>query len=587
MPKIENTTGMPINLIIDELKSDDIRKRIHSVKHLDLIASTIGPERTKSELIPFIQGMLKYHLELLDDDDEVLIELVESLSRNFIELVGGQAQVLLPTFEALCRVEDASVREKAANQLKKCFALLPDQKKIEELSMGIIKRLNDSDYYLAKNAVVILVPAILNQVSQNNQNDLINIILKISQDQIPQVRKFSSMYFQVFRYIIAGFINETFIQNTLNSFIKDEQDFIRMYIVDALIASSKTAFFQKQQNFVLNMFKQLAEDQSWRVRYYFCDKLAEIGESVGKDSYRKNFQNYHLKFLQDSEPEMKSIAALKIEKLSSLMDAEEIMNKLIPLLKSIQSDSNSFVRNSLASSVLSLSPIIGKKNTSEQILPIFLTLLKDQDSDVRITLFKKLSLLTSVLGVDSLSQSVIPALTELAQDKNWRIRASTIEVLSFFARAIGPEFLSDKVLKLLLDWLGDKVYSVRQTAIQQTAQLIQILGIAWADRNLLTKIWGFQSIQNYLQRLTVLFTITQIASSLNNDYILKTILPLLQQMSKDSVANVRSNVCKTAILLAKEKGGNVVEPLKKVLQSLCDDQDAEVKYQAKSALESL
>ena len=28
-------------------------------------------------------------LELLDDDDEVLIELVDSLSRNFVELVGG------------------------------------------------------------------------------------------------------------------------------------------------------------------------------------------------------------------------------------------------------------------------------------------------------------------------------------------------------------------------------------------------------------------------------------------------------------------------------------------------------------------
>ena len=89
MPKIENTTGLPINLIIDELKSDDIRKRIHSVKHLDLIASTIGPERTKNELIPFIQGKRNYNLELLDDDDEVLIELVESLSKNFIELVGG------------------------------------------------------------------------------------------------------------------------------------------------------------------------------------------------------------------------------------------------------------------------------------------------------------------------------------------------------------------------------------------------------------------------------------------------------------------------------------------------------------------
>lgn len=42
---------------------------------------------------------------------------------------------------------------------------------------------------------------------------------------------------------------------------------------------------------------------------------------------------------------MKSIAALKIERLSALMDAEDIMTKFIPLLKSIQSDSNAFVRS--------------------------------------------------------------------------------------------------------------------------------------------------------------------------------------------------------------------------------------------------
>jgi len=76
--KLENKTGMPVNLIIDELKSDDIRKRINSVKNLNLIAFTIGPERTRNELIPFIS-------ELLDDEDEVLIELVDSLSGNFLD----------------------------------------------------------------------------------------------------------------------------------------------------------------------------------------------------------------------------------------------------------------------------------------------------------------------------------------------------------------------------------------------------------------------------------------------------------------------------------------------------------------------
>lgn len=54
MKKLENKTGMPINLLIDELKSEDIRKRIHSVKNLSLIASTIGPDRARNELVPFL-----------------------------------------------------------------------------------------------------------------------------------------------------------------------------------------------------------------------------------------------------------------------------------------------------------------------------------------------------------------------------------------------------------------------------------------------------------------------------------------------------------------------------------------------------
>ena len=45
-----------MNVLIDDLKSDDLRKRVNSVKNLNLIAFTLGPERTKNELIPFLNG---------------------------------------------------------------------------------------------------------------------------------------------------------------------------------------------------------------------------------------------------------------------------------------------------------------------------------------------------------------------------------------------------------------------------------------------------------------------------------------------------------------------------------------------------
>ena len=121
MKKLENKTGMPVNLIIDELKSDDIRKRIHSVKNINLIASTIGPERTKSELVPFLQGNINERLiELLDDEDEVLIELVESLSGSFLEYLGSPANqfIIIPLLESLCKVEEPNVREKVLHTFK-------------------------------------------------------------------------------------------------------------------------------------------------------------------------------------------------------------------------------------------------------------------------------------------------------------------------------------------------------------------------------------------------------------------------------------------------------------------------------------
>lgn len=46
--------NISIPTLIEELKSEDIKKRINSIKHLTHIGSALGPERTRSELIPFI-----------------------------------------------------------------------------------------------------------------------------------------------------------------------------------------------------------------------------------------------------------------------------------------------------------------------------------------------------------------------------------------------------------------------------------------------------------------------------------------------------------------------------------------------------
>lgn len=55
--------NISIPTLIEELKSDEIKKRINSIKHLTIIGSALGPERTRSELIPFLSsGMYFLHI---------------------------------------------------------------------------------------------------------------------------------------------------------------------------------------------------------------------------------------------------------------------------------------------------------------------------------------------------------------------------------------------------------------------------------------------------------------------------------------------------------------------------------------------
>ena len=99
--------------MIDELKCDDLQKRKSAVKNLNTVAIALGQERTRNELLPYI-------LELMDDDEQVLAALAETLDYSFIEYVGGNlyAPHQLKVLERLSEIEETVVRETAIKSIK-------------------------------------------------------------------------------------------------------------------------------------------------------------------------------------------------------------------------------------------------------------------------------------------------------------------------------------------------------------------------------------------------------------------------------------------------------------------------------------
>jgi serine/threonine-protein phosphatase 2A regulatory subunit A len=92
---------------MDELKSDDVQLRLNAIHSIPTIALALGPDRTRNELIPFLQ-------ESVDDEDEVLLALAEELGKSFEEYIGGKdyAHLLLGPLEHLSAVEETLVRDK-------------------------------------------------------------------------------------------------------------------------------------------------------------------------------------------------------------------------------------------------------------------------------------------------------------------------------------------------------------------------------------------------------------------------------------------------------------------------------------------
>lgn len=65
-PAINEETNN-VATLIDELKHEDVALRLNSIKKLDIIANALGIERTRTELIPFLQGNITCNLTCFFD----------------------------------------------------------------------------------------------------------------------------------------------------------------------------------------------------------------------------------------------------------------------------------------------------------------------------------------------------------------------------------------------------------------------------------------------------------------------------------------------------------------------------------------
>lgn len=164
---LESGELLPIALLIDELKHDDIAVRLNSFHKIDLIAQALGPERTRSDFLPFLTAIIE------DEEDEILVTLATTLG-NLVEQVGGAAyahELLIP-LELLCSVDELSVADAAIHSIKKIVELF-SRAQIDNYFLPLVENAARKPGAAKKSAPMLISIAFSITNSEQKQNLLL------------------------------------------------------------------------------------------------------------------------------------------------------------------------------------------------------------------------------------------------------------------------------------------------------------------------------------------------------------------------------------------------------------------------------
>ncbi|KAL2753624.1 hypothetical protein ACRALDRAFT_2029407 [Sodiomyces alcalophilus JCM 7366] len=531
----------PIAVLIDELKHDDVLLRLNAIHRLSTIALALGPDRTRDELIPFLD-------ESVEDEDEVLVALSEELG-NFVEYVGGPqwGHVLLSPLENLAAIEEPVVREKAVESLNKICSEISDQQ-IEDYFIPLTFRLSKADWFTSKVSSCGLYTTPYKRVSATTQEQMRKAYAQLVHDETPMVRRQAATK-------MANFVKEmtadVVIEDMMPLFqhlAQDDQDSVRLLTVDILVSIAEVVPKDQQASHggILALLRSLIEDKSWRVRYMIADKFEQIAKAVDEEVVSRDLVPAFIKLLKDTEAEVRTAIAGQIPGFCSLIDRSVLLNDVMGSIEDLVSDNSQHVRAALGTQISGLAPILGKQETIDHLLPMFLQMLKDEFPEVRLHIISKLELVNEVIGIDLLSQSLLPAIIQLAEDKQWRVRLAIIEYIPLLASQLGVQFFDEKLSDLCMSWLGDTVFSIREAATHNLKKLTEVFGVEWANEAIIPKVMAMGNHPNYLYRMTTCFAISTLAPVVSMDVIAGSILPqLLDKLADDDIPNIRFNVAKT------------------------------------------
>jgi serine/threonine-protein phosphatase 2A regulatory subunit A len=522
----ESSDTFELGVFKDAILDEDVSVQVDAIKRLPILASAIDVEKTRDELIPCLANSVDAMPE------ESCFNLAEQLER-LVPLVGGSDHVgvLLDILVKLACEDEVLVRERAIESMRNiCDSL--EQEQCEKSFYPLIENMISSDWFTTKCSAGCLISICYAKISPDKQTELRNHFRNLIQDDSPMVRRSTGNSLVDFIDIIdEDHLKSEFVP-IFDNLAHDDQDSVRTLAVDVGIAIARKFKDFEIYEFLMKTFKQLGEDESWRVRQRVAWRIPEIPIS---DKTRDEIVNIFRRCVRDDEAEVRVFAGKNLYNFThNFLESykqqqenyEDIFEKnfeevIAPEIYLLMRDPNDDVRVALSTNILSLSAVLRKECFNANIFPLVIDALENEEyMPFKENMLKNLNWLPMDLDITKSVKSISNVIHNMIQNSqlHWRTRRNLLLAFMHITKNTTSDYFDENLKFFYQFLLTDPIYAIRRTAPLILPLLVKQFGMTWAKTSLIPIFVPFSTDHRYLFRYTTLFAIEELISpTLDNE----------------------------------------------------------------------